>query len=309
MNEPLVTIIVPAKDAQETVEKCMDSILSIDYANYEVIAIDDGSQDKTSQFLERYRPKIEIIANSLSLGPSESRNKAAQQGKGDYLAFTDADCIVDKDWLRGLLEGIKQFPQAVSCGGRQEIPHDAGDFQKEVFLFMKKNRFITDYMRAGKDAILEVSHNASCSVLYKREVFLKAGGFLKNLWPGEDVEFDYRLRKAGYKLVFNPKAIIYHYRPENIKKFCGMMYRYGWAQGFLVRKYGFFRRLQIVPFLSLTFSILFLLTLLFKFYLLGLLFIAVGASFLCIYFNKISFISILGILNWHFGFFRKFLEI
>ncbi len=170
----------------------------------------------------------------------------------EFLAFTDSDCIVDKNWLTELLKGFREYPEAVSCGGAQKLPEDATNFEKKVFLFMKKAGFFSEYARQAKDAnITEVNHNASCCVMYKREVFLKEGGFLEGLWPGEDVELDYRLREKGYKLLFNPRAVIYHYRSKSLKSFLKMMDRYGRAQGYLVRKYGIFRKIQLVPFLVL----------------------------------------------------------
>jgi len=250
MKSPLISVIIAVKNNRATLGKCLDSVLAIDYDNYETIVVDDGSTDGTSEALKKYSSKIKIITNTESTGPSAARNSAAHQAEGEFLAFTDGDCIVGSQWLKELLSGFDKADPA-SVGGRQELPEDAGDFQKKVFLLMKKIGFITDYMRAGKDTIAEVAHNASCCVMYRKEVFLEMGGFLKGFWPGEDVELDYRLKKKGYRLRYNPKALVYHYRPDNLKKFSRMMSRYGRAQGFLLRKYGIFRKIQLVPFLSL----------------------------------------------------------
>lgn len=61
--------------------------------------------------------------------------------------------------------------------------------------------------------------------MYKRDTFLECGGFLDELWPGEDVELDYRLKKKGYHLICNPGAVVYHYRPKKLAVFLAMMYR------------------------------------------------------------------------------------
>ena len=251
MDTPLVSIIIPAKNAESTIRKCLNSILRVNYPSYELIIIDDGSTDDTPKILSEYKD-IKTITTS-GIGPSKARNIAAKEAKGEFIAFTDADCAVDVNWLNELLSGFKIIPEASACGGRQELPQDASDFEKNVFIFMKKTGFITDYMRKiNKNGIIEVNHNPSCNAIYKKSVFLKEGGFLENLWPGEDVELDYRLRKKKYKLVFNPKAIVYHYRPKNINDFSKMTFRYGKAQGFLVRKYGFFRVIHLVPFILLS---------------------------------------------------------
>lgn len=251
MDKPLISIIIPAKNVESTIRKCLDSILRIDYPSYEIIVVDDGSTDGTPRILSEYKNIKTITASGI--GPSKTRNIAVKEAKGEFIAFTDADCAVDVNWLNELLSGFKVFPEAIACGGRQELPHDADDFEKDVFIFMKKTGFITDYMRKiSKNGITEVNHNPSCNVIYRKSVFLKENGFLENLWPGEDVELDYRLRKKKYKLVFNPKAIVYHYRSKNINDFSKMMFRYGKAQGWLVRKYGIFRMIHFVPLILLS---------------------------------------------------------
>jgi len=251
MDTPLVSIIIPAKNAESTIRKCLNSILRVDYHSYELIVIDDGSTDNTSKILSEYKDIKTITTGGI--GPSKARNTAAKEAKGEYLAFTDADCVVDVNWLNELLSGFKIFPDAAACGGRQELPQDASDFEKNVFIFMKKTGFITEYMRkTDENATIEVNHNPSCNAIYSKSVFLRENGFLENLWPGEDVELDYRLRKKRYKLVFNPKAIVFHYRPKNMSEFSKMMFRYGNAQGFLVKKYGIFRMIHFAPLVLLS---------------------------------------------------------
>ncbi|MFA4889345.1 MAG: glycosyltransferase [Candidatus Omnitrophota bacterium] len=298
MNQ-LVSVIIPAKDAEKTIEKCIISLLGIDYQNFEVIIIDDGSQDKTAEILGNYVQKIKIITNANCLGPSEARNTAARQARGELVAFTDADCIVDKNWLKELLEGFRRSPEVVSCGGTQEIPEDESQFGRSVAKFFKKTGFFTDYMRKAKGSLMEVGHNPSCNVMYRREVFLKEDGFLAGLWPGEDVELDYRLRKKGYKLIFNPQAIVYHYRLANLKAFLRMMFRYGQAQGFLVRKYGLFRQLHFLAIFSPVLLVLCLAGLLLNarltLALIILFFIVVRLSF--------SSLAPLGLFAWFYGFF------
>jgi glycosyltransferase involved in cell wall biosynthesis len=309
MNEPLISIIVPAKNAQETIKKCIDSLLNLDYPNYEVIIVNDGSNDATLKLLAEYSQKIKIINNSLSLGPAQSRNIAAQIAKGEYLAFTDADCIVEKNWLKELRAGFTTY-DIVSVGGRQEIPNDETVFGRRISLFLKKVGFISDYMHRGKTRIILVNHNASCNVIYRKDIFLRAGGFLEGLWPGEDVEIDYRLRKKGYKLVFNPEAIVYHYRQKDLKSFIKMMYGYGLVQGFLVRKYGIFRRVHIFPLLNI-FAIFFLLaSLWFNFFSVFLIFSIAALLSLSAYlkFNlNVLLLALLGFLYWNLGFFAKWL--
>jgi glycosyltransferase involved in cell wall biosynthesis len=250
MNIASVSVIIAVKNGQDTLGKCLDSVLNCVYGNFEVICIDDGSSDRTPEILRSYSGRVKVITNISSTGPAFARNKAASAASGEYLAFTDADCIVDKNWLEELVRCFSG-PGIVSAGGVQGVPDDESRFARKVSLFMDSIGFITGYLRGGTNCVKSVAHNPSCNSIYRKEIFLNAGGFPKGLWPGEDVELDYRLKKAGYRIMFNPKAIVYHYRPGNIGKFSNMMSRYGWAQAILVRKYGFFRFVQFVPIFNL----------------------------------------------------------
>jgi GT2 family glycosyltransferase len=96
----------------------------------------------------------------------------------------------------------------------------------------------------------QVKHLPSCNVIYNKYVFQKLHGF-RDMRYGEDVDFNHRLIKASYKLMFCPKAICVHYPPATLKQFLKKMYHYGFAQGRLVRQYGIFRKIQIIPFITL----------------------------------------------------------
>ncbi|HTZ11835.1 MAG TPA: glycosyltransferase [Candidatus Margulisiibacteriota bacterium] len=296
-----VCVIVPAKGGGETLKKCLDSLLELDYPNKEIILVDDGIEADSRQALEGFKDKMKILKNT-SPGPSVARNLASGSTDAEFIAFTDSDCIVDVNWLHELTRIFQEHPEAAGGGGVQDIPMDATEFEKMVFRFMRKCGIISDYAR-WTNSISGVNHLPSCNAIYRREIYLKEGGFLKGLWPGEDVEFDYRIKKQGYALFFNPKAVVYHYKPRTLKAFLTMMRRYGEAQGFLVRKYGIFRRVQFVPVFSLFFLLSLLISKVFALWLLAALFIA---SWL--YFFGIYSLFLKGIFSWHLGFIRGLLN-
>lgn len=293
MNNPFISIIIPAKNAEKTLKKCLDSILNLNYKNFEVIAINDGSRDRTSEILNDYSFKL---INTDGVGPSKCRNMAIKQAKGDFTALTDSDCVVDKFWLDELLKGFKE-DSIIAVGGKQESPADESEFGKRVQAFISKTGFVTDYGRSS-DELREMNHNPSCNVMYRKEAFDNRG-FEEGLWPLEDVEFDHRLKLAGYKMIYNPKAIVYHYRPQNLKHFNTMIYRYGLNSGYLFRKYGFFRRSQIVPFILLVFITfaLFFRSLIFPGFLLFVL-------TLLLLFKMVFVLVVISLISWNIGFFK-----
>jgi cellulose synthase/poly-beta-1,6-N-acetylglucosamine synthase-like glycosyltransferase len=252
MSQPFVSVVIPGKNAEKTLKKCLDSVMTLNYPCYEVIFVNDGSIDSTVDILNTYK-NIKVITTN-GVGPSIARNMAVTLAAGEYVAFTDADCIVNKDWLSELLKGFKDEKTA-GVGGIQKSPDDETYFGSMVQEFLSIFGFIGDYLKSGREFI-QTKHNPSCNVMYRKSILVEVNGFRAGLWPGEDVELDYRITKRGYKLVYSPLAIVYHYRSSNLKGFSHMMFRYGRAQGILVALHGFFRLVQSVPvFLIILFTI------------------------------------------------------
>jgi len=270
----MISVIIAVKNGERTIKKCLGSVFGLRYHNFEVIVVNDGSTDSTKEILSTF--KIRNLENkdvawqvidTSGLGPSEARNLGVKQANGEYVVFTDADCMVAPSWLNELMKGFELIPGSsfinpqtpvrdlklvVGVGGLQLSPEDDTSFGRMLGGFLSTIGFITDYIKPKYSALSkrymqETSHNPSCNVMYKKEIFEKTGGFLKGMWPGEDVEFDYRLKKAGYILLFNPGAVVFHYRCENLRKFRKMMLNYGRVQGELVKMHGFFRKIQYVP--------------------------------------------------------------
>ena len=253
---PMISVVIPARNEEDTLSKCLDSLEGLDYPKdrLEIIIIDDGSTDGTSKILKGYT--VERIGTS-GVGPSEARNIGVKKARGEFVVFTDADCIVHKEWLNGLLKGFVD-DAVVGTGGRQESPADETAFGRSVQGFLKSMSFICDYTKTGA-GIVKAEHNPTCNVMYRKAVLEEMGGFESGLWPGEDVELDYRIRRAGYNLMNNSNAIVYHYRPKDIRQFARMMHDYGRVQGYLVKKYGPFRSLHYVPGIVLMGGVLWLL--------------------------------------------------
>jgi GT2 family glycosyltransferase len=107
---------------------------------------------------------------------------------------------------------------------------------------------VSDYVKTDQ-FMKKTEHNPTCSSMYRKQALKEVGGFDENLWPGEDVELDLKIRKRGYALMYNPAAQVAHYRPATYTAFARMFTRYGRAQGYLVRRYGLFRRVHWVPIL------------------------------------------------------------
>ena len=308
---PLISVIVAVKNGQKTLVPCLESLAAQTYKPVEIIVINDGSTDRTGDILAEFAMSREnvFIISTAGLGPSGARNLGIARAKGAYIAFTDGDCICDSEWLKILAACIVSGPRVAGVGGDQQSPDDDTAYGK----FIKTIGFVADYVKSAKAAdCVPTMHNPTCNVLYRKAIFDEIGMFTTGLWPGEDVDLDYRVTRAGYELRYAKLAVVKHYRPGSVRIFARMMYRYGHAQARLVRMHGMFRLIHFVP-VALALALLACLLMLFLGQLAELLALCfTPVIFAIIYFMlktkdigisaRYAFHLLVTVLYWHAGF-------
>lgn len=241
---PGVTIVIAARNAGQTIDGCLSSIRGLDYPEVEVIVVDDGSSDDT---VARARAAGVTVLETGGRCPSVARNMGVARARHDIVAFTDSDCVVTPGWLKGLVDVLRRR-KAASAGGPQTnvFPEGAGNDSRDMDAFFSLASVVSDYAR--QDAVeREVDHNASCNSAYIKHAFLEAGGFTEDMYPGEDVDLDFKLRRLGYRCWYAPTARVHHLRPGTTAWFADQMRRYGRIQRELVQRYGRFRPLHYLP--------------------------------------------------------------
>jgi glycosyltransferase involved in cell wall biosynthesis len=217
--KPTVSIIVPVYNAQRTVKECLDSLLRLDYpeARREVIVVDNGSSDATPEILGGYAPTITVIRETRR-GPAAARNAGLGWATGDIVAFTDADCVVDRWWLPSIL-GPLQDPRVGAVGGRnlarRPCPRIA-EFGERVH----------DHARAIQR--LRPPYAITMNWASRRAVLDEMGGFNPGLVRCSDVDLAYRLIQAGYRLVYEPKAVVYHHNRSTLRALIRQGYQHGY---------------------------------------------------------------------------------
>ncbi|MFH0821474.1 MAG: glycosyltransferase [Pseudomonadota bacterium] len=242
-SDPLVSIIIPVYNGERTIRACLESLVRQCGPGFEIIVVDDGSVDVTVELCRSF-PQVRIIEPGRG-GPSRARNIGIKAARGEFIAFTDGDCTADEAWLAELVAGFED-DRTAGVGGDQKSPDDETDTGRLIQSFMKTIGFITDYIKTDAD-FKETPHNPSCCVMYRKSVLEEVGGFDETLFPGEDVDLDARLIRRGYRLIYNPRACVSHYRPQTYAAFARMMERYGACQWPLIMKYGFFRKIHYEP--------------------------------------------------------------
>lgn len=201
---PFISIVVPTKNGEETMEGCMKSLVNLDYPKdrYEIIVVDGRSTDKTPEIARKYGAWVLIDEGR---GRAIALNVGIEKACGDYIAFTDADCSPEKSWLKNLLKYFTS-EEVAGVGGPNIVPKETNPFIKAIEFVSFQSPYAKKFETEG-----EVEAIAGCNAIYRARI-------LKNFIPlpkvgyFEDTLLNFRIRKAGYKLLSAPDAIVWHYR-------------------------------------------------------------------------------------------------
>ena len=229
-----ISVIIPTLNDEATIEACLDSVTNQTYPDeaYEVIIVDGGSTDGTLRIAELFDCEI-VFENQGTI--SYAREYGVSLASSKYIAFTDADCVVPTDWLEKLVSKLQSCGDVAGVGGPNVTPTDDTAFAKAVGNFFKVFSQVGARYGFTSDSVVEVSHNPTCNVIYKKSVLKEVGGFNEQLVTVDDEEMDYRITEQGYRLLFRPDIAVDHYRRPTWKRFARMAYNYGYGRGQAVR--------------------------------------------------------------------------
>jgi len=214
----LVSIIIVTFNSAEYIKDCLNSVFKTDYPNFEVIVVDNGSIDETFKIVKEF-PSVRLITSRKNLGYAGGNNLGAKKAKGEYLAILNPDTQVSSGWLQPLIRAINK-PMIGVCQPKIML-----DQKKKLLNLTGKTvhylgfDWLTDFRKEDYQIPKKelVSFSGSAFLILK-EVFQKIGGFDQDYFMYfEDGDLSWRLRLAGYKLLFIPESVVYHeykYQPK-----------------------------------------------------------------------------------------------
>jgi mycofactocin system glycosyltransferase len=237
-----VSVIIPVRDRPGDLERCLNSLAQIDYPAelFDVIVVDDASQDETGTVAERYA-FVTLLRNRRSVGASASRNRGARHATGEVLCFLDSDCQVVPHWLREMMV-IFEDP-AVTAGGGLVSSNLEGRFL-DRYEKVQSSLHMGTRQRDSRDAN-RFFYLPSCNLAVRRTDFLRLGGFNESMAVGEDVDLCWRLMDRGGVIAYRPEAIVFHRHRNRLGAFCRRRYDYGTSEPLLQSLHR--RRRKIFP--------------------------------------------------------------
>jgi glycosyltransferase, group 2 family len=244
------SIIVPVFNRPDEVDELLESLLSQEEKDFEVIIVEDGSQVPCKKVCDKYADRLDLhYYYKENSGPGQSRNYGAERAKGDYLLILDSDVVLPKGYIRAVSEELNREP-ADAFGG-PDCAHDSFTDTQKAISYSMTSFFTTGGIRGGKKK-LDKFYPRSFNMGIRRDVYQELGGFSKMRF-GEDIDFSIRIFKAGKRCRLFPEAWVWHKRRTDFRKFWKQVYNSGIARINLYKKYP--DSLKLVHLLPMVFTV------------------------------------------------------
>jgi glycosyltransferase involved in cell wall biosynthesis len=230
---PKVSVIIPVKNGAAYIKGLLDSLMEVEYEKdkLEVIVVDGNSTDNTREIVSQY--PVKLLPEERP-GLNAARNTGIKHSSGEILAFTDADCVVPKNWIKNIVEVLKN-PEVGCVGGNVLRYYDnflSRYADESIIPVMRvfKKREILNYVKPPE------RFPAGCNMAIRRETLEKAGFFDESIRYGYDEdELVERICKAGYKMVLDPEVLVKHKHRPKLMELLKQHFNYGKGAGLMLR--------------------------------------------------------------------------
>lgn len=229
-NAPRLSVVVCTRNGSRTLRECLESLKALNYPDYEVLVIDDGSTDATAEIANAF--EFMKYHHQEPAGLSVARNRGAELATGSIVAYTDDDCIAHADWLLHLSHAFTD--ESVIAAGGPNIPPPPRN---------RIERVVAAAPGAPAHVLLsdtEAEHLPGCNLAIRKEALNAIGGFTADfMTAGDDVDICWRLREHGGRgsLRFVPGAMVWHHRRFTIRAYLRQQRGYGRAEALLMAEH------------------------------------------------------------------------
>jgi glycosyltransferase involved in cell wall biosynthesis len=234
-----ISVIVPFYNAEKTLAPCIESLLALEEIRCEILVVDNASTDRSFEIAASFegnsKGKEYRVLKEPKRGREFARNRGAQEATGELLAFTDADCLVDPQWLLPIQEAFLAHPEWAGAGGNIKGAPPKNLVQKFLSLYTLRAHFQKEETLGSFD--LFKGGFPGANLVIRKEMFQKLNGFQELPHAAGDFDLCARLYALSGKMGVIPNAVVYHQHRETVKEMCVQAHTTGRAQAVLLRRY------------------------------------------------------------------------
>lgn len=211
---PTVSVIIVNYNGGKVLSRCLDALKAQTRQPDEVLVVDNGSTDGSGEIVTQYKP-MRLKELGQNTGFAAANNKGAASLRGDYIALLNPDAYPEPEWLSILMQAAEKYPDVAMFGSTQLNAEQPGLFDGTGDCYHALGvPYRADYGHAveARPVFYETFAPCAAAALYKREVFLQAGGFDEDFFCYcEDVDLGFRLRLQGHRALQVSRAIVHHH--------------------------------------------------------------------------------------------------
>ncbi|SMO43971.1 glycosyltransferase [Fodinibius sediminis] len=246
----LFSVIIPVYNRPQEVDELLDSLTKQTYPHFETLIVEDGSENRCKDIVEKYREQLNIrYYYKKNSGQGFSRNFGFERAEGDYLVVFDSDCLIPPHYFETVNQYLERDP-VDAYGGPDRAHADFTPVQKAISYAMT-SPLTTGGIRGNKRHA-GTFHPRSFNMGISRQVYEETGGY-RITRMGEDIEFSIRIIDSGFKTALIENAYVYHKRRTNLTQFFKQLHFFGRARINISRFYP--DQIKIVHLLPVMFTL------------------------------------------------------
>ncbi len=241
MSGSTVSVLIPMWNEERYIAGALDSLLAQDFdGRLEIVIADGASNDRSVEIVEEYMRRTDdiVLVDNPARNTAVGRNRCLQASSGEIVVSFMAHAVAPESFVSTLARKLREAPEEVAAVGASNVAPEGDALSGRII------GVINASLLGGARSVDQNARYASerevdsmALVAYRAEVVKRLGGYDETLWVGEDAELNYRLGKAGFKILYTPETVGYRFNRGSLWTFWRQMFRYGIARSLILRKH------------------------------------------------------------------------
>ncbi len=210
-----VSVAIVTFNSADVIRECLDSLLNLDFEDYEILVYDNASCDDTCLIIEGYpQDRIRLVKGNYNKGFGYALNRLSEISSGEIIASLNPDTVVDRKWIKSAVlhfekSDVGMVSSRIHFKDNPDIIDSAGHLIYPDGL--NRGRGHNQRMSENFLKITDVAFPSGSAGFYRKELFLKLGGIDESLFLyGDDTDIGIKFQLAGYRCVYEPDSVVYH---------------------------------------------------------------------------------------------------